>query len=151
MLFAKHNLLTDPPFSNLDLVSRRSLLIYLDQGMQEHVFQLVHCALNEGEYLFLGRSEVPGRATRLFSTVDKSNNILKARVLPAEKRQHVPLSADLRRGIDIGRPSGLQSSSQRLATWIATATPIKPRERMPAAKAAKKRPIGDWAFAGTGG
>jgi two-component system CheB/CheR fusion protein len=105
LLFAKHNLLTDPPFSDLDLVSCRNLLIYLDQEMQEHVFQLIHYALNDGKYLFLGRSEASGRATHLFSAVDKSNNILQARVLPAEKRQQIPLSTGLWRGLDLGRSS----------------------------------------------
>ncbi|PQJ26959.1 hypothetical protein BSZ35_18745 [Salinibacter sp. 10B] len=109
MLFAKHNLLTDPPFSNLDLVSCRNLLIYLNQEMQEHVFKLIHYALNEGEYLFLGRSEASGRATHLFSALDKSNNILQARVLPAENRQHIPLSTDLWRGLDVGRTSDAKS------------------------------------------
>src|SRR5581483_28326 len=69
-LFSAHNLLRDAPFSKLDLVSCRNLLIYLTPELQLRLIPLFHYALNEGGYLFLGSSENLTRHTRLFSTVD---------------------------------------------------------------------------------
>jgi two-component system CheB/CheR fusion protein len=56
MLFAKHNLLSDPPFSQIDLIVCRNLLIYLNQEVQRKVLQLFHYALRPGSFLFLGSS-----------------------------------------------------------------------------------------------
>ena len=98
VLFAEHNMLEDPPFSNLDLVSCRNLLIYLNQQLQEHAYKFIHYGLRDGGYLFLGRSEALGKAGDLFSTVDASNNILQARVLPASKRPRVPITSSLLKG-----------------------------------------------------
>lgn len=92
VLFAEHDVLTDPPFSSLDLVSCRNLLIYLRQEMQQHILRVIHYALREDGYLFLGRSETVGRQTDLFSMVDESHNILKARVLAEGQQPEVPVS-----------------------------------------------------------
>ena len=56
ILFAHHNVIKDPPFSHLDLVSCRNLLIYLNRA-QRRVLEVMHFALNAGSYLFLGSSE----------------------------------------------------------------------------------------------
>ncbi len=77
VVFAEHNLIEDPPFSNLDLVCCRNLLIYLDQTMQEYVFRLFHYALRESGVLFLGPSEAIGPAQSLFSTVEETRSILE--------------------------------------------------------------------------
>jgi two-component system CheB/CheR fusion protein len=74
-LFSAHNLLRDAPFSKLDLISCRNLLIYLTPELQNRLIPLFHYALNEGGYLFLGSSENLTRHTRLFATVDKSHRI----------------------------------------------------------------------------
>jgi len=71
VLFAVHNLLKDPPFSNLDLISCRNLLIYLDRKMQELVFNLFHFAINPDGYLFLGLSETSDVANNLFQAINK--------------------------------------------------------------------------------
>jgi two-component system CheB/CheR fusion protein len=55
VLFAPHNLLKDPPFSQLDLISCRNLLIYFQRELQEKVYHLFHYALQPQGYLFLGR------------------------------------------------------------------------------------------------
>ncbi|RTZ45576.1 PAS domain S-box protein [Candidimonas sp. SYP-B2681] len=78
VLFAVHNLLRDPPFSRLHLVSCRNLLIYLDREAQKHVLNLLHSVLHPGGYLFLGTSETPDAAEGLFATVDKKNRIYRA-------------------------------------------------------------------------
>lgn len=79
VLFASHNLLRDPPFSKLDLISCRNLLIYLNREIQEHVLQMFHFALNPGGFLFLGNSESAEIASGLFTPVDKKNRIYRAR------------------------------------------------------------------------
>ena len=61
-IFSEHSLVKDPPFSKLDLVSCRNVLIYLDNDLQERVMQTFHYALLPGGYLFLGPSESVSRA-----------------------------------------------------------------------------------------
>jgi two-component system CheB/CheR fusion protein len=71
VLFAPQNILSDAPFSKLDLVSCRNLLIYLEPEVQQKLLQLFHFSLNEGGYLILGPSESIGRQTELFLPVSK--------------------------------------------------------------------------------
>jgi len=66
VVFAKQDILTDPPFSRLDLVICRNLLIYLEPDAQEKCIALFHYALKDGGYLFLGGAESPGRNKGLF-------------------------------------------------------------------------------------
>jgi two-component system CheB/CheR fusion protein len=79
ILFASHNLLRDPPFSRLDLVSCRNLLIYLNRDVQVRVLQTFHFALKPGGYLFLGSSESAESVADYFAPVDKKNRIYRAR------------------------------------------------------------------------
>ncbi len=78
VLFAHHNVLRDPPFSRLDMVSCRNLLIYLDREVQKDILQMFHFALRPGGYLFLGSSETADATSRLFSVVDKKHRIYRA-------------------------------------------------------------------------
>ncbi len=57
IVFAKQNVIVDPPFGRLDLISCRNLLIYLNQDIQKKVLEMFHYALNPDGYLFLGKSE----------------------------------------------------------------------------------------------
>jgi two-component system CheB/CheR fusion protein len=77
VLFATHNLLRDPPFSRLDLICCRNLLIYLDQSAQASVLQMFRYALKPGGYLFLGTSESADAAGNLFTAIDKKNRIFR--------------------------------------------------------------------------
>lgn len=77
ILFASHNLISDPPFSQLDLISCRNLLIYLNRELQEKVLAIFHYALRPGGLLFLGTSESTDVATELFKTVDKKHRIFQ--------------------------------------------------------------------------
>ncbi|MQG94708.1 CheR family methyltransferase [Pseudomonas sp. MN1F] len=79
VLFARHNLLSDPPFSQIDLIVCRNLLIYLDREVQHDILQMFHYALRSGGYLFLGTSESADVAGELFVPVDKRNRIFRAR------------------------------------------------------------------------
>ncbi|WP_414708295.1 chemotaxis protein CheB [Pseudomonas sp. UBA6310] len=79
MLFAQHSLLRDPPFSKLDLISCRNLLIYLDRDVQHDILRMFHFALRPGGYLFLGSSESADACADLFTVIDKKNRIYRAR------------------------------------------------------------------------
>jgi two-component system CheB/CheR fusion protein len=81
VLFAHHNLIKDPPFSHLDMISCRNLLIYLNRTAQERVMQVMHFALNPGGFLFLGTSESVDGAGDLFVTVDNEAHVYQGRVV----------------------------------------------------------------------
>ena len=89
VLFAHHNLIKDSPFSHLDLVSCRNLLIYLNRTAQQRVMDLLHFALNPGGYLFLGSSEAVDGASDLFLSVDKDAHIFQSR--PVGSRLAMPI------------------------------------------------------------
>ena len=71
VIFATQNLIQDPPFTRVDLISCRNLLIYLNAELQKEIFPQFHYALNPGGILFLGTSESIGNFDDLFSIIDK--------------------------------------------------------------------------------
>jgi two-component system CheB/CheR fusion protein len=75
VLFAVHDVLRDPPFSRLDLICCRNLLVYLDRQAQIDTLQAFHFALKRGGFLFLGAAETVEAASALFSTIDKKAHI----------------------------------------------------------------------------
>ncbi|HTY55457.1 MAG TPA: CheR family methyltransferase, partial [Candidatus Binataceae bacterium] len=75
ILFAPHNVLRDPPFSKLDLISCRNLLIYFNRDMQERVLNIFHFSLRENGYLFLGTSETADITSSLFTSADKKRRV----------------------------------------------------------------------------
>ena len=75
--FAPQNLLQDPPFSRLDLISCRNLLIYLEPDVQKRALGLFHFALREGGHLFLGPAETIAGQEELFQTVSKKWRICR--------------------------------------------------------------------------
>ena len=75
IVFSRQNVLRDPPFSRLDLVSCRNLLIYLQPSAQEKLLRLFNYALNPDGDLFLGNSETVGDAPTLFTPIDRKNKI----------------------------------------------------------------------------
>jgi two-component system CheB/CheR fusion protein len=82
VIFAVQDVLKDPPFSRIDLVSCRNLLIYLEPELQRRLMQLFHAVLNPGGFLFLGASETVGDAGDLFTQVDKRWKIFEKRAVP---------------------------------------------------------------------
>ncbi|MGE0577733.1 chemotaxis protein CheB [Reyranella sp.] len=92
-LFSAHNLLRDAPFSKLDLISCRNLLIYLTPELQNRLIPLFHYALNDPGYLFLGTSENVTRHSRLFATVDKAHRIFRRRPQIERRLPEFPLTA----------------------------------------------------------
>ncbi|MEI6503881.1 MAG: CheR family methyltransferase, partial [Armatimonadota bacterium] len=71
LVFSEQNVIKDPPFSKLDLISCRNLLIYLGGDLQKKLMPLFHYALNPGGFLFLGTSETAGEFDDLFATVER--------------------------------------------------------------------------------
>jgi len=96
--FSSHSLVKDPPFSRIDLVSCRNLLIYFDDRLQQAVVPLLHYALRPGGFLFLGPSESIGRFEHLFQPVDQQARLFERGPgapnypidLPGSQRQPVP-------------------------------------------------------------
>jgi PAS domain S-box-containing protein len=79
IMFANHNFLKDPPFSHLDLISCRNVMIYLNNVAQERVTETFHFALNPGGFLFLGSSESVDGATDLYACYNRENHIFQSR------------------------------------------------------------------------
>ena len=77
VIFARQNLIADPPFSKMDLVSCRNVLIYLQPEAQRKVISLLSFALNVGGYLFLGKSESLADSRELFETISKPRRIYR--------------------------------------------------------------------------
>src|SRR5213596_1042139 len=73
--FARQNVITDPPFSRLDLISCRNVLIYLSPELHKRCIPQFHHALNPGGYLILGPAESVGMFDELFNLVEKKNKI----------------------------------------------------------------------------
>jgi two-component system, chemotaxis family, CheB/CheR fusion protein len=80
LVFAPQDLISDPPFSKLDLLACRNVLIYLDVDLQKKLFPVFHYALNPGGLLFLGNSESIGHFTDEFEPLDKKWKIFERRV-----------------------------------------------------------------------
>ncbi|MBW4428413.1 MAG: PAS domain-containing protein [Nostoc desertorum CM1-VF14] len=74
-VFARQDLGSDPPFSNLDLVSCRNVLIYLDETLQKRILPVFHYSLNPTGFLLLGTSESTGKYSELFTLIDKKYKI----------------------------------------------------------------------------
>ena len=86
-IFAQHNVLNDPPFSQMDLICCRNLLIYLEPVLQSKVISLFHYAAKPGGYLVLGSSEGVGVVANLFNTEDRTYKIFSKK--PSANRQLV--------------------------------------------------------------
>ncbi|MCB2080034.1 MAG: PAS domain-containing protein [Novosphingobium sp.] len=94
--FSSHSIVKDPPFSRIDLVSCRNLLIYFDEQLQQSVMPLLHYAIRPDGFLFLGPSESVGRFDHLFPAIDSHARIFQRSPgppnypidLPGSHRQH---------------------------------------------------------------
>jgi two-component system CheB/CheR fusion protein len=85
VLFTQHNLLKDPPFSKIDLIVCRNMLIYLSREVQREIFNLFHYALRPLGFLFLGSSEILDDA-RIFQIVDRQHSVYQR--LPIKNDEH---------------------------------------------------------------
>jgi two-component system, chemotaxis family, CheB/CheR fusion protein len=98
-VFSLHSVVRDPPFSRMDLISCRNLLIYLNSELQGHVVPVFHYALKPGGFLFLGTSENISQHGDLFTPIDKKNRVFQrgedggATPHPLFRRHGVPAGA----------------------------------------------------------
>ncbi len=90
VVFARQNLIADPPFSRMDLISCRNLLIYLEPTLQKKAIPTFHYALRPGGFLLLGASESIGGFTELFEPVGKKSKIYIKKAAPTPAF-HLPL------------------------------------------------------------
>ncbi|MFO7849791.1 MAG: chemotaxis protein CheB [Spirochaetia bacterium] len=77
MIFSEQDVIKDPPFSSMDLISCRNLMIYLNGELHKKIIPLFHYALSPGGILFLGTSESIGECTDLFHVLDRTSKIFK--------------------------------------------------------------------------
>jgi len=90
LVFSEQDVIKDPPFSKLDLISCRNMLIYLNSDLQKKLIPLFHYALNPGGFLFLGTSETVGEFVHLFSVVDRQSKLYQ-RKEDLSNAQRLPL------------------------------------------------------------
>lgn len=93
IIFAVQNIISDSPFSKIDLISCRNLLIYMDQELQKKVISLFLYSLNPNGYLFLGSSENIGEFTDLFNVLDRKWKIFQCKADISHHRKKVKLYA----------------------------------------------------------
>ncbi len=93
VVFARQNVTSDPPFSRMDLISCRNVLIYLEASLQKKIIPAFHYALKPGGVLFLGASESIGPFTDLFQPVDRKQKIFLKKEAPT-KGFHLPVPRD---------------------------------------------------------
>jgi len=77
-VFAKHDVTADTPFSRIDLISCRNVLIYLGPVLQNYVLPTFHFSLTTGGFLLIGPSETLGRAAHLYETLDEKNHLYRS-------------------------------------------------------------------------
>jgi two-component system, chemotaxis family, CheB/CheR fusion protein len=117
-VFAKQDIGKDPPFSKLDAISCRNVMIYLGPVLQQRIIPLFHYALNPGGLLFLGTSETTGGFSDLFAPVDKTHKIYQRKVgsVPVHLRFDPHFEADNRDKSQVESPAPVDL--QRVADQI---------------------------------
>jgi two-component system CheB/CheR fusion protein len=115
VVFSNQNVTKDAPFSRLDLVSCRNLLIYLRPGMQKKVLRILHYSLLPTGYLMLGTSETVGESSEYFSLLDRKNKIYAKRNVASRA------AFDFGFGVQAGDTPTIQPNvAQRSASSLAT-------------------------------
>jgi len=116
LVFSEQDVIKDPPFSKLDLISCRNLLIYMGPELQKKLIPLFHYSLNPGGFLFLGTSESVGEYTDLFAAVERKSKVYQRREdVDSTRRPELgrflpPLTGDR----DAPRPTGKALSDSKL-------------------------------------
>jgi two-component system CheB/CheR fusion protein len=105
-IFSTQNVFNDPPFSRMDLVSCRNVMIYLSQSLQKRVIPIFHYALNPTGFLMLGSTEgLLGAGSELFEMTDKKQKIFRKRLV----------SSPVAFGLSVGKQEQPSSGSQAIA------------------------------------
>ncbi|MEI2781629.1 MAG: PAS domain S-box protein [Candidatus Competibacter sp.] len=138
-VFASHDLVHQPPFLGMDLISCRNVLIYFRPGLQDEVLAKFHYALNPDGYLLLGQSETAGTASKLFEPADGQYRLYRRRNVPTPRSflsgQNAPPSRSqqpLPLPGSAGRASSAESAVQeRLLREYAPASVLVNRDGLP--------------------
>ncbi len=125
VLFAVHDILEDSPFSRLDLISCRNLLIYLNRQAQGKVFDTAHFALRPGGHLLLGTSESAEEACSIFDVVDRKNRLYVRR--------------QVKRGVSLTVPTGSATLAFALNSFDSENLPVLPRAPQKVANEGQKK------------
>ncbi|WP_274963522.1 CheR family methyltransferase, partial [Thioclava electrotropha] len=115
--FSPHSLIKDPPFSRLDLVSCRNLLIYFGEKLQARALPIFHYALNPGGVLFLGPSETIGRHEELFDPIDGAMRIFRSIGPRSPYPTELPMRSDPHARLAPLRP---KTTDRRTKDWNTT-------------------------------
>jgi len=111
VVFAVQDLIADPPFSRMDIISCRNLMIYLDTAAQAKLIPLFNFALNAGGYLFLGKSEGIGNQNDLFDVVSKKARIYRRLIPPRPIVLDTPVVPGRRNVMPLAGPSVIKQST----------------------------------------
>jgi two-component system, chemotaxis family, CheB/CheR fusion protein len=126
VVFARQNILADPPFSRLDLISCRNLLIYLEPVLQKQILTLLHYALNPTGVLWLGSSETVSATSDLFELEDKIHRFYTRKPAKERPRLRYPMAAKARKkdrhhsavALMIATTTNVETDAQREADRI---------------------------------
>ena len=119
LIFSEHNVLRDPPFSKLDMISCRNLFIYLKPDVQQELLSVFYYALNQGGYLFMGNSESVGEMNGAFEAVNNRWKIYKRCGSCEPKQAGSLIAAGIARNAGTyGRIRNLTGESMRLERII---------------------------------
>src|SRR6266478_8419478 len=113
VVFARQNVIADPPFSRLDLISCRNLLIYLEPVLQKHVLPILHYALKPTGVLWLGTSETPGSSSDLFAPEDKKHRFYSKKPASARLQFHSASAGVARKGAGSSRKTSFLNEQLR--------------------------------------
>jgi two-component system, chemotaxis family, CheB/CheR fusion protein len=122
LIFAEQNVIENPPFSRLDMISCRNLLIYMNGELQKKVLHLFHYALNRDGFLFLGSSETLGEFVDLFNTIDRKHKIFQSKGI-LTPRLFMKINDDIKR-------KGIKDTEGRTADNLENTSISKLIERM---------------------
>ncbi|MCW3122191.1 MAG: chemotaxis protein, partial [Flavipsychrobacter sp.] len=110
VVFAKHDISKDPPFSRLDLLVCRNMLIYMNPVLQKNVLQKFHFSLNDGGFLFLGPSENIGTLKDVMKEIDKKWKIYKC-ISKEKSGEHEVFLNPVQRGTYVHIPASSKSKN----------------------------------------
>ncbi|WP_205411636.1 CheR family methyltransferase [Sphingomonas carotinifaciens] len=117
-IFSPHNIVKDAPFSRIDILSCRNLLIYLNAELQGRVIPIFHFSLQPGGVLFLGSSESVSRHQKLFTPVDRRNRVYRRLETGLRTIPDFPLSARVRTPDMQFAPAAARSPAGQLASAV---------------------------------
>ena len=123
-IFSKQNVFSDPPFSNLDLISCRNLLIYFQPVLQKKVFHNFHYGIKPGGFLLLGNSESVGGYSSLFKPLDNKHKIFVKKYQPGtpklelSQKYYPQKKLESQEKPDIGKPKAKDINTENLVERI---------------------------------